>query len=183
MESVRQRTCIIQGACTDHFITILLIHYVHTFPMLFSSPSTSSTSNSLTHYISMIYSRDSNLESVRQRTCVVQGACTDHFFTILLVHYVHTFPMLFSSPSASIMSNSVTHFISTIYNRDSNLESVRQHTCVIQVRVLIISSPYCLYIMYTLFHCNFPHQVHSHSTAVDRSFITVLPRIISLGFR
>ena len=131
MESVRQRTCIIQGACTDHFITILLIHYVHTFPMLFSSPSTSSTSNSLTHYISMIYSRDSNLESVRQRTCVVQGACTDHFFTILLVHYVHTFPMLFSSPSASIMSNSLTHFISVIYSRDSNLESVRQRTCVI----------------------------------------------------
>ena len=132
LESVRPRILVIQSACTVNFFTTKLVLYAHTFPVLFSSPNAHSMSNSLTHFVSMICNRFSNLESVRPRILVIQSACTVNFFTTKLVLYAHTFPVLFSSPNVHSMSNSLTHFVSMICNRDSNLESVRPRMLVIQ---------------------------------------------------
>ena len=132
LESVRPRILVIQSACTVNFFTTKLVLYAHTFPVLFSSPNAHSMSNSLTHFVSMICNRFSNLESVRPRILVIQSACTVNFFTTKLVLYAHTFPVLFSSPNAHSMSNSLTHFVSMICNRFSNLESVRPRILVIQ---------------------------------------------------
>ena len=97
------------------------LHSYKVFILLFSSPSAHSMSNSLTHFDSIISNGDSNLDSVRPRIPVMQCVCTVHY---TVIKYLHTFTMLFSSPSAHSMSNSLTHFFSIICGRDSNLESV-----------------------------------------------------------
>ena len=129
--------------CT--FLHYTIIVHVHTFHMLFSSPSTLRMSNSLTHFVSMMYKRDSNWKSVRPCILVVLGVCTVHFFTTqYVILHVHTFHMLFSSTSKISTSNSLTHFVLMMYKRDSNLKSVRpciKYMCVcLCVRVCVCTN-------------------------------------------
>ena len=86
------------SVCTVYYYisTTLRIMCVHTFSMLFSSPSTFSMSNSLTFFVSMIYKRDSNLKSVRARILVILCVCSVHFFTTqqyyMYTHFTCYFP-------------------------------------------------------------------------------------------
>ena len=63
------------------FLHYTVLVYAHAFMRLFSSSITFRSSNSLTHFVSMICKCDSSLESVRRCILVVHGACTSHFFT------------------------------------------------------------------------------------------------------
>ena len=129
--SVRSSRNAIHGGYTQGFLHRTVLVDAHGLARLFSSPLTCTSSNSVTHFVSMTCKRDKNLGSVRSSRHVIHGACTCFFHETVLV-YAHALAKLFSSPSTFTASNSVKHLFSMTCTCKKNLGSVLWSRHVIQ---------------------------------------------------